>query len=50
VEPELPTTQVAKHVRFRSPSLSAFWGIDVFIEAWVLLPNRFIDDETNDMH
>jgi hypothetical protein len=54
VEPELPPLEepheLLKHVTFRSPSLSAFWGTDVFLKAWVLLPYRFFDDETKDVH
>ncbi|RLN44113.1 hypothetical protein BBJ28_00024807 [Nothophytophthora sp. Chile5] len=54
VEPELPPVQepheLLKHVTFRSPSLSEFWGTDVFLKAWVLLPHRFFDDAMSDVH
>ena len=39
--PPLPSatdTESVKHVRFRSETLSAFWGREVFLEATVLLP------------
>ncbi len=39
--PPLPTpqdTKYLKHVRFRSESLSRFWGRDTFLSALVLLP------------
>ncbi|KAG3098219.1 hypothetical protein PI124_g15419 [Phytophthora idaei] len=54
VEPDLPPLgephELLKHVTFRSPSLSQFWGTDVFLKAWVLLPYRFFDDEMKDVH
>ncbi|KAL4099159.1 hypothetical protein PRIC1_006969 [Phytophthora ramorum] len=54
VEPELPPLEepheLLKHVTFRSPSLSEFWGTDVYLKAWVLLPYRFFDDDVQDVH
>ncbi|KAG6616029.1 uncharacterized protein IUM83_03695 [Phytophthora cinnamomi] len=54
IEPELPPLEepheLLKHVTFRSPSLSEFWGTDVFLKAWVLLPYRFFDDAMKDVH
>lgn len=38
--------ELLKHVEFRSPMLSEFWGTDVFLKAWVLLPARFYDNST----
>jgi hypothetical protein len=38
--------ELLKHVEFRSPSLSKFWGTDVLLKAWVLLPYKFFDEET----
>ena len=44
--PELPDpttqeTEWVKFVRIRSDLLSEFWGTDVFLGAWVLLPDGF---------
>jgi hypothetical protein len=39
--PPLADTEFVKHVRIRSESLSRFWGRDVFIGAYVLLPKDF---------
>ncbi|GMF25225.1 unnamed protein product [Phytophthora lilii] len=54
VEPELPPLEepheLLKHIQFRSPSLSEFWGTDVYLKAWVLLPYRFFDDAMKDVH
>jgi hypothetical protein len=36
-----PDTDYIKHVKLRSPSLSLFWGKDIFLEACVLLPFGF---------
>ena len=46
VIPELPDpadqeTEWVKHVRIRSQRLSQFWGTDVYLGAWVLLPREF---------
>jgi hypothetical protein len=46
VIPELPDpasleTEWVKHVRIRSDLLSDFWGTDVYLGAWVLLPDGF---------
>lgn len=38
---ELKDTEMLRHVKFRSPRLSEFWGTDVFLKAWVLLPFGF---------
>ncbi|DAZ95206.1 TPA: hypothetical protein N0F65_013051 [Lagenidium giganteum] len=50
VTPELPpieeSEELLKHVKFRSPMLSKFWGTDIFIQAWVLLPHKFYDSST----
>lgn len=34
-------TKYVKYVRIRSEKLSAFWGRDMFLAAWVLLPEGF---------
>lgn len=34
-------TKYVKYVRIRSERLSAFWGTDMFLGAWVLLPEGF---------
>ncbi|MCE2943058.1 MAG: hypothetical protein ACK5Z1_02140 [Gemmatimonadota bacterium] len=34
-------TQYVKYVRIRSEKLSTFWGRDMFLAAWVLLPEGF---------
>lgn len=44
--PLVETEELLKHVTFRSPMLSAFWGVDVFLKAWVLLPHKFFDAST----
>ena len=36
-----PTAKWLKFERFRSPKLSAFWGRDMFLGAWILLPDGF---------
>ncbi len=46
VVPELPDpadreTEWVKYVRIRSQRLSQFWGTDVYLGAWVLLPREF---------
>ena len=41
-----PTAKWLKFERFRSDKLSAFWGRDVYLGAWVLLPDGF-DDHPN---
>jgi len=38
---EAPETEWIKHVRIRSELLSEFWGRDVYLGAWVLLPAGF---------
>ncbi len=38
-----PTAKWLKYERFRSPKLSAFWGRDMYLSAWVLLPDGFDD-------
>ena len=48
VIPELPDpatleTEWVKYVRIRSELLSDFWGTDVYLGAWVLLPDGFDD-------
>ncbi|TYZ59621.1 hypothetical protein PybrP1_012227 [[Pythium] brassicae (nom. inval.)] len=52
VPPRAPleeTEELLKHVSFRSPMLSEFWGTDVFLKAWVLLPHKFFDAATQDV-
>ncbi|KAI9919500.1 hypothetical protein PsorP6_017731 [Peronosclerospora sorghi] len=53
-EPELPAInephELLKHVTFRSPMLSKFWGTDVYLKAWVLLPHRFYDEDMKSVH
>ena len=36
-----PTSKWLKFERFRSEKLSAFWGRDMFLGAWILLPDGF---------
>jgi enterochelin esterase-like enzyme len=36
-----PGAKWLKHMRFRSEKLSAFWGRDVWLGAWILLPDGF---------
>jgi putative esterase len=43
-----PGAKWLKYMRFRSPKLSAFWGRDVYLGAWILLPDGF--DEHPDAH
>jgi hypothetical protein len=45
---EQPAAKWLKHMRLRSEKLSAFWGRDVYLGAWVLLPDGF--DEHPDAH
>jgi hypothetical protein len=40
-DPALQETKYVKHVRIRSERLSRFWGTDMFLAAWVLLPEGF---------
>lgn len=42
-EPTYDQQELVQHVRFRSPMLSEFWGTDVFLKAWILLPYNFFD-------
>ncbi len=43
-----PGAKWLKYVRFRSEKLSRFWGRDMYLGAWVLLPDGF--DEHPDAH
>jgi hypothetical protein len=43
-----PASKWLKFVRFRSEKLSKFWGRDMYLGAWVLLPDGF--DEHPDAH
>mmetsp|Transcript_69220 Transcript_69220/g.150631 ORF Transcript_69220/g.150631 Transcript_69220/m.150631 type:complete len:659 (+) Transcript_69220:67-2043(+) len=44
--PSMPTeTEYSKFVTVRSQNLSAFWGQDVNVSAWVLLPAGFHDSD-----
>ncbi|HUB00163.1 MAG TPA: alpha/beta hydrolase-fold protein [Terracidiphilus sp.] len=36
-----PADRWLKYMRFRSPILSRFWGRDVYLGAWILLPDGF---------
>jgi hypothetical protein len=36
-----PASKWLRYMRFRSPSLSKFWGRDMYLGAWVLLPEGF---------
>ncbi len=36
-----PAARWLKYMRFRSEKLSAFWGRDMYLGAWVLLPDGF---------
>lgn len=38
---QAPAAKWLKHMRFRSPALSRFWGRDVYLGAWILLPDGF---------
>lgn len=40
-DPALQETKYVKHVRIRSERLSRFWGTDMYLGAWVLLPEGF---------
>ena len=40
-DPTLRETKYVKYVRIRSERLSKFWGRDMFLAAWVLLPFEF---------
>lgn len=40
-DPKLQETKYVKHVRIRSERLSRFWGTDMFLAAWVILPEGF---------
>jgi len=41
-----PADRWLKYMRFRSPALSRFWGRDVYLGAWILLPDGF-DEHPN---
>jgi hypothetical protein len=43
-----PASKWLKYMRFRSEKLSRFWGRDVYLGAWILLPDGF--DEHPDAH
>lgn len=45
---QYPASKWLKYMRFRSPVLSKFWGRDVYLGAWILLPDGF--DEHPDAH
>jgi hypothetical protein len=36
-----PADKWLRYLRFRSPALSKFWGRDVYLGAWILLPDGF---------
>lgn len=36
-----PDTEFVRHIRIRSDLLSAFWGRDMYLGAWVLVPRDF---------
>ena len=38
---EKPASKWLRYMRFRSPALSRFWGRDMYLGAWVLLPEGF---------
>jgi len=38
-----PGAKWLRYMRFRSPILSRFWGRDVYLGAWILLPDGFDD-------
>jgi len=40
-DPESLETEWVRHVRIRSELLSDFWGTDMYLGAWVLLPDGF---------
>ncbi|MGD0912760.1 MAG: alpha/beta hydrolase-fold protein [Terracidiphilus sp.] len=41
-----PAAKWLKYMRFKSDALSKFWGRDVYLGAWILLPDGF-DDHPN---
>jgi len=43
-----PANKWLKYIRFKSEKLSKFWGRDMYLGAWVLLPDGF--DEHPDAH
>ncbi len=43
-----PAAKWLKYMRFKSDRLSAFWGRDIWLGAWILLPDGF--DEHPDAH
>ena len=43
-----PGAKWLRYLRFRSEKLSRFWGCDVYLGAWILLPDGF--DEHPDAH
>jgi len=45
---QYPASKWLKYMRFRSPVLSKFWGRDVYLGAWILLPDGF--DQHPDAH
>ena len=40
-DPKTKETKYVRHVKIRSEKLSKFWGRDMFLAAWVLLPEGF---------
>ncbi|MCY7349686.1 MAG: hypothetical protein LH606_03350 [Cytophagaceae bacterium] len=40
-DPKTKESKYVKHVKIRSEKLSKFWGRDMFLSAWVLLPEGF---------
>jgi len=40
-DPKTQETKYVKHVKVRSERLSTFWGTDMYLAAWVLLPEGF---------
>jgi Putative esterase len=43
-----PGAKWLRHMRFKSPALSKFWGRDVYLGAWIFLPDGF--EEHPDAH
>jgi len=43
-----PAAKWLKYIRFKSAKLTAFWGRDMYLGAWILLPDGF--DEHPDAH
>ncbi|MGA7538255.1 MAG: alpha/beta hydrolase-fold protein [Steroidobacteraceae bacterium] len=41
-----PADKWLRYMRFRSPALSRFWGRDIYLGAWILLPDGF-DEHPN---